>query len=89
MIQEAEAGGKRWKLLCRGGWQNGEFVCSVAPGMVSADSPLYTVDGTSSFVSFELDVLPGLGVLESDPSPKTTAFGLLSDLIGIVRTEQA
>lgn len=89
MIQEAEAQGKRWKLLCRGGWDNGKFVCSVAPEMVSVDSPLYTVDGTSSFVSFELDVLPGLGILESDPSPKTTAFGLLSDLIDIVKTEQA
>ena len=51
--------------------------------MVSADSPLYSVAGTSSFVSFALDVLPGLGILESDPSPKTTAFGVLADLIDI------
>ena len=26
-------------------------------------------------------VLPGLGILESNPSPKTTAFGLLSDVL--------
>jgi homoserine dehydrogenase len=42
------------------------------------------VGGTSSFVNFELDVLPGLGVLESNPSPKTTAFGMLADLIDLV-----
>ena len=88
MIQDAQSQGKRWKLLCRAGWQEDKFVTSVSPEMVGPDSPLYTVDGTSSFVSFELDVLPGLGVLDSDPSPKTTAFGLLSDLIDIVTTER-
>lgn len=85
MIRQAESEGKRWKLLCRAGWQEGKFVCSVAPEMVAPDSPLYSVDGTSSFISFELDVLPGLGILESDPSPSTTAFGLLSDLIDIAK----
>ena len=53
----------------------------VRPETVGPDSPLFSVGGTSSFVVFNLDVLPGLGVLESDPSPKTTAFGLLADLI--------
>lgn len=87
MIREAEKQGKRWKLLCRAGWQDGQFVTQVAPEMIGPDSPLFTVSGTSSYVSFELDVLPGLGILESDPSPKTTAFGLLADLIDIVRWE--
>ena len=83
MIAEAKAQGKRWKLVCRGGWQGDNFIAQVKPEMVSAESPLYSVAGTSSFVSFTLDVLPGLGVLESDPSPKTTAFGVLADLIDI------
>jgi homoserine dehydrogenase len=83
MIAEAKAQGKRWKLICEGRWKNGAFLTRVEPEMVGPDSPLYTVSGTSSFVSFELDVLPGLGVLESNPSPKTTAFGLLADLIDI------
>ena len=87
MIASAEAQGKRWKLVCQGGWKDDTYKVSVKPEMVSPDSPLYTVDGTSSFVSFELDVLPGLGVLEKDPSPKTTAFGLLADLIDIVKSE--
>jgi homoserine dehydrogenase len=55
--------------------------------MVGPNSPLYTVDGTSSYVNFALDVLPGLGILETDPSPKTTAFGLLAALIDIVKSE--
>lgn len=82
-IAEAKAEGKRWKLLCRGGWEGETFIAQVKPEKVSPESPLYSVAGTSSFVSFVLDVLPGLGILESDPSPKTTAFGLLADLIDI------
>ncbi len=85
MIADAKLQGKRWKLVCRGGWENDKFIAQVKPEMVGADSPLFSVAGTSSFVSFSLDVLPGLGILESDPSPKTTAFGLLADLIDIYK----
>ncbi len=85
MIAEAKAAGERWKLVCTGGWQDGEFLARVHPQRVGPDSPFYTVSGTSSFVTFHLDVLPGLGILESDPSPKTTAFGLLADLLYIYR----
>ena len=81
MISEAKAAGERWKLICTGEFRDGAFLAQVKPHRVGPNSPFYTVSGTSSFVTFKLDVLPGLGVLESDPSPETTAFGLLSDLI--------
>ena len=83
IIKTAEAQGKRWKLVCQAGWKENEFFARVTPEMVGTDSSLYTVSGTSSFVSFELDVLPGLGILETNPNPATTAFGLLADLIDI------
>lgn len=85
MIEEAKAAGERWKLVCEGGWHDNKFLARVHPKRVGSNSPLYNVTGTSSFVSFKLDVLPGLGILELDPSPKTTAFGLLSDLICATR----
>jgi homoserine dehydrogenase len=53
--------------------------------MVSPDSALYSINGTSSYVQFETDVLPGLGVVESNPGPETTAFGLLADFLNAVR----
>lgn len=81
MIAEAKAAGERWKLVCTGEFREGKFFAQVKPTRVGPNSPFYTVSGTSSFVIFKLDVLPGLGVLESDPSPETTAFGMLSDLI--------
>ena len=84
MIAEAEAAGERWKLVCKAFWQGGDFIARVKPERVSPGSTFYSVGGTSSFVQFELDVLPGLGVLESNPSPKTTAFGMLADLIDLL-----
>lgn len=81
MITDAKASGERWKLICTGRFKDGEFVAEVKPQRVKPESPFYTVSGTSSFVTFHLDTLPGLGILESNPSPETTAFGLLSDLL--------
>jgi homoserine dehydrogenase len=60
-------------------------VAKVGPERVKASSPFYSINGSSSYVQFETDVLPGLGIVESDPSPMTTAYGLLSDLVNAVR----
>jgi homoserine dehydrogenase len=51
---------------------------------VKPDSPLYSINGTSSYCEFKLDVLPGLGILESDPGPETTAYGMLADMLNIL-----
>ena len=85
MVAEARAAGEKWKLVCRAGWENGRFTASVAPERVLPGSPLFSVGGTSSFVQFKTDVLPGLGILESEPGPDTTAYGLLADMLNILR----
>jgi homoserine dehydrogenase len=51
--------------------------------MVGRDSPLYGIEGTS-LVQFETDVLGLLSVIETDPGPHTTAYGLLADFINAV-----
>ncbi|MBG0770438.1 MAG: homoserine dehydrogenase [Anaerolineaceae bacterium] len=84
MIAEAKAGGERWKLVCSAEKQDDRIVTKVAPQRVGPDSPLFSVNGTSSYCQFQLDVLPGLGVLESDPGPETTAYGLLADMLNIL-----
>ncbi len=85
-IQKSRLEGKRWKLVCRAEKINGKLVASVQPEEVPSKSPLYSVNGTSSFVVFHTDVLPGLGILESNPSPDTTAYGLLVDILNILKT---
>jgi homoserine dehydrogenase len=85
MLLEARSAGERWKLVCTARRENDGMVASVKPQRVRPSSPLFSINGTSSFVQFETDVLPGLGILEGDPSPDTTAYGLLADLINAVR----
>ncbi len=85
MIQDALQAGERWKLVCSARRMDGRMEAKVAPQRVSPRSPLYSINGTSSFVQFELDTLPGLGILESNPGPDTTAYGLLADLINAAR----
>lgn len=80
-FESARKKGLKWKLVCRAGLIGNLFEASVSPEEVSPGSPLFSISGTSSFITFETDVLPGLGIIESNPGPRTTAYGLLADLL--------
>lgn len=84
-VASARDAGKRWKLVCSAQRSGDQVIASVAPEMVGPDSPLYGVDGTSSIVQFESDVLGPLSIIETNPGPETTAYGLLADFINAVR----
>jgi homoserine dehydrogenase len=84
MARSAKAGGKRWKLVCSAE-RDGEGVRGrVAPELVPLSSPLYGVEGSSSIVEFKTDTLPSLSIVEGNPGPETTAYGLLADFINAV-----
>ncbi|MFL7891203.1 MAG: homoserine dehydrogenase [Anaerolineales bacterium] len=83
-IQEAKEMHSRWKLVCHAVCEDGQVSASVSPQMVPSNSPLYQVDGTTSIVQFETDVLGSLSIIESDPGPHTTAYGLLADFLNAV-----
>jgi homoserine dehydrogenase len=85
LIRQGKNEGKRWKLVCTATKTDGKISAKVAPQLVPPSSPLFSVNGTSSFVVFKTDVLPGLGILESNPSPETTAYGLLADILNILK----
>jgi homoserine dehydrogenase len=84
-IERAREQGKRWKLVCSAERDGDKVTAQVAPQMVGVDSPMYGVDGTTSIVQFETDVLGLLSVIESDPGPHTTAYGLVADFLNAVR----
>jgi homoserine dehydrogenase len=84
-LERARQEGKRWKLVCSAKREGGEVIARVAPEMVPSSSPLYSIEGTTSIVQFETDVLGLLSVVESDPGPQTTAYGLLADFVNAVR----
>ena len=85
MIAEARAAGERWKLVCSASRVDGGILAEVTPKRVGPGSVLYAIKNSSSYVEFELDVLPGLGIVENNPGPDTTAYGLLADLINALR----
>ncbi len=84
-IAEARRRGHRWKLVCSAHRDGDGLNARVAPEMIHPESPLYRIDGTTSMVQFETDVLGSLSITESDPGPHTTAYGLLADFINAVR----
>ncbi|NOY98011.1 MAG: homoserine dehydrogenase [Chloroflexi bacterium] len=83
-IAAALADGKRWKLVCSARREEDRIVARVQPELVGPDSPMFSVDGTTSIVEFETDVLGDLSIVEANPGPHTTAYGLLADFINAV-----
>jgi homoserine dehydrogenase len=43
------------------------------------------VEGSSSVVEFHTDILASLSIVEGNPGPDTTAYGLLADFVNAVR----
>ena len=84
-IEQARREGKRWKLLCTASLEGDRVVARVAPELVTPDTPFYLVEGTTSLIQFESDVLGRMTIIEEDPGPHTTAYGCLADFINAVR----
>jgi len=86
MIASAKAEGKRYKLICTAVRDGDTVKGKVAPELVPMTSPFYSVEGTTSIVEFRTDSLGDLTLIETDPGPHTTAYGLLADFINAVRS---
>ncbi|MGA2505009.1 MAG: homoserine dehydrogenase [Anaerolineales bacterium] len=87
MVAEAKSQGKRWKLVCSAEKVGNEVKGCVAPELVSTASTLYNVEGSSSIVEFHTDTLSSLAIVEGNPGPETTAYGLLADFINAVQSQ--
>ena len=85
-VREARASGTPFKLVCRARRHGSTVIASVGPEQVPATRALGQVAGTSSLVHFETDMLPGITITEHMPTPTTTAYGMLADFIGLVRS---
>jgi homoserine dehydrogenase len=83
-ITKAKSEGRRWKLVCEARRGGDHLECSVSPQMVTIDSPLYGVEGTTSIIQIESDVLGKLSIIEEDPGTHTTAYGMLADFLNAV-----
>ena len=87
-IQDAKKNGKRWKLVCSAVLDQDSpsgISASVTPRQIGPDSLLYNITGTSSILEIESDVLGKLSLIEQDPTPRTTAYGLLADILNAIK----
>jgi len=86
MIKEAKDAGEKWKLICSMRRKDKNLLyATIKPERINSNSPFFNINGTSSFALFETDILPGLGIVESNPSTETTAYGMLADVINIIK----
>ncbi len=84
LIHDAAKEGKRWKLVCnatRDANSPRGVAATIKPQMVEQGSNLYNITGTSAILEITSDVLGKLTLIEEDPSPRTTAYGLLADIL--------
>jgi len=88
-VQSAVSEGARIKLLCEVYRMGDEIRASVRPVRLSFSDPLSQVSQTSSAVTIETDTLHHLTLFEGDTDPTTTAYGMLVDMINILRGRHA
>lgn len=85
-IDAASAAGERIRLICQAERQrDGGIAARVCPERIPAGSILGSIAGTTSLLDIESDVLPRFTLIEHDPGPMTTAYGMLADMINILR----
>jgi homoserine dehydrogenase len=84
-VQAALQNGSRIKLVCEAMRDGDNIRASVRPIALPLSDPLSQINGTSSAVTFETDTLRQLTIIEGEPDPTTTAYGMLVDMINITR----
>jgi homoserine dehydrogenase len=85
MIASARAANSRYKLVCSAERAGDGVKARVAPELVPYTSTMFNMEGSSSIVEFKTDVLGDLSIVETNPGPQTTAYGLLADFINAVK----
>ncbi len=83
--QDALANNQHIKLICEVVREGDTVRASVRPERIPFSDPLSQVSQTSSAVTIETDTLHHLTVFEGDTDPTTTAYGMLVDMLNILR----
>lgn len=86
VLQAAIDNGQRTRLVCEAAvGDDGQISLSVGPQQVDENSSIARVTGTSNIIDYEADTLHKLTLVENNPGPDTTAYGMFTDMLNIVR----
>lgn len=73
------------KLICRAYEKDGEVHVKVGPEEISRFSAFASVSGTSQAISITTDLMGTMTIVEESPDMEQAAYGVVSDLITIVK----
>ena len=72
------------KLLCMGFKDERGVHGIVKPAVIPLSHPFATVEGTSSVLSIETDLMGKITIIEHDPEIEQTAYGIFSDMMQLI-----
>jgi len=84
-VRAAAAAGTPVRLVAEIASVDGVVRGRVGPERLAADDPFVRVSGEDLAVRFDGDLVPGLTVVGHGLAPRQTAYGVLSDVIGVLR----
>lgn len=84
-IRLADRSGTPYRLVSEVRLEDGKFVAAVSPQQIAAGDILYSGKDFSGILSLETEALGTITIVEHEPTTLQTAYGVLSDLIAIVR----
>jgi homoserine dehydrogenase len=79
-IRSVRGAGMRYKLVSRAERRGDGVDCRVAPELLLLTDPMAGLEGTSSAIRFDLDVM-AFSVVQHNPGVESTAYGLLADFV--------
>jgi len=79
-IRSVRAAGMRYKLICRAERRGDGAECRVGPELLLMSDPMASLEGTSSAIRFDLDVM-SISLVEHNPGIEATGYGLLADFL--------
>jgi homoserine dehydrogenase len=79
-IRSVRSAGMRYKLVCRAERRGDGVDARVGPELLLMTDAMAGLEGSSSAVRFDLDVL-GFSLVEHNPGIEATGYGLLADFI--------
>jgi len=86
---EAAGRGVKHKLIASAKRSGGAVRTRVRPELVGPDDPFWSVDGTSSAVTLETDLMGELTIVERNPTLAQTAYAVFSDMLLIAEALDA
>jgi len=88
-IKDAAEKGKKIKLIAMAARSGDRIRLTVKPQTVGPDSVFWSVDGTSSALRIQTDLMGDLTIVESGPATTQTAYAVFSDMLLTVEAIRA